>query len=120
MVEIERLAQKSLGANIMGSRGRVARSSHHNNGDRLFGGPLAAEPLAKLPAIHDGHIHVEEDKAGPALAYLVQRLASIGGHTNRVAFIHQSEFQESNDTRIVIDYKDRAVVGCPLLRTLGH
>src|SRR5579862_5246800 len=81
-----------------------AADGEHNDGHGGGGANLAA----RLEAVHDGHVHVEDDEVRAVGAHARQGFLAVAGFKNGVAAGRERGAHHAADLRLIVHHENRA------------
>ena len=110
-VQIERLGEEAVGLDLDRLIAGVEDGGH--NDDRRSGAGSLAVGLGKLPAIHDGHPHIEQDHIGRPLVEEGQRGGTVLGLDDIVALLGEDLLDQALNILFVLNDQDASCHGCP-------
>ena len=73
---------------------------------------IAATGGEELPAVHDRHHQIQDDRVRRRFAHDIQRDRAICGRVHRVALIGQSIGNRGPDDLVILDDKNPLRIGC--------
>src|SRR5581483_3727011 len=111
--QLERLGHMAGGPNLLGPAPGIGGRGHHH--DRHVD-TARAQRAGEAPAIHDRHAHIQQNGPRARVLNEPQRLGTVGGRANRVAFELEDLAYRGEDGRIVVDHQHVAI---GLARTAG-